>query len=125
MPIVIDYFLWHYTTALKEGLHVWSNLVWFVVRLFSIPQLLGSLFAPFRRMTEERRKKWDIEDMMSTLVINTISRILGAILRLTFIIIGVLALIGLLIGIVIFLVTWVLAPALVVMSTGYGIFLLF
>ena len=124
MPFFIDYFVWHYSRALKEAFHIWRNLLWFITRLFSIKKLLLSLFAPFRRMSEERKNKWDVEELMGVIIVNLISRILGAFLRLVIICIGLGLLLCLIVGIVAFYAFWLVAPALVVVSTGYSIFLL-
>lgn len=124
MPFVIDYFLWHYYRAPGEAFHIWQNLMWFIIRLFSIPPLLRSLFSPFRRMTEERKDKWDIEELMGVIIVNGISRVLGAILRLIIILIGILALTLLLMGIVLFYIFWFAAPALVIVGTGFSFFLI-
>ncbi|MCA9365411.1 hypothetical protein KC723_00820 [Candidatus Kaiserbacteria bacterium] len=125
MPFIIDYFYWHYTSAPMEAFHIWRNLVWFIVELFSITQLTKAFFSPWKRMTEEGHKAWDIEGWASDMIVNLISRLLGATLRSTFIIIGIVSLIILMVGIVVFYIFWMLSPAIVVLSFSYGFFLIF
>lgn len=125
MPFIIDYFYWHYTSAPMEAFYIWRNLVWFIVELFSIPQLTKSFFAPWKRMTEEGHKAWDIEGWASDMIVNMISRLLGAVLRSIFIIIGIVSLILLMVGIVAFYLFWIFAPAIAVLSFSYGFFLIF
>jgi hypothetical protein len=124
VPIVHHYLLWHYTKAFGEILHVWKNIIWFTYHFFSIPQLLRSYFSPWKRMTEERHKSFDFEDLASFLIINLISRIIGVLLRTIVIISGAASLIILLVGIIAVYVFWVLAPVIIAAALYFGIMLI-
>jgi hypothetical protein len=94
--------------------------VWFTVHFFSIPQLLRSWIAPWKRITEERTKAWDIEDFFGSLIINLISRIIGFIMRTVVLLIGTISLLlSLLSGVVVYVV-WTIAPALIILMIIMG-----
>lgn len=114
LTILHHYLIWHYTRAFGEIRHVAKNLLWFVVHFFSLPQLLRSFFAPYRRMTEERGNAFNLEDLASFVIIGLISRIIGMILRTVVILCGLTALTILLALIVATFVFWITAPLAIV-----------
>jgi len=122
--IVRDYTLWHYLVAPKEILHLWRNFVWFTDRYFSLGELVGSLFAPWRRMTEPRRERFSFEDWAGTLLINTLSRLIGFFMRSALIVTGLLAIALLTTGTIALLVLWFFAPATILLGLAYGVVLL-
>lgn len=107
-----DYFLWHYGKAFRDILAVWINLFWFVIHFFSIPLLFKTLLAPWRRVKEDLHQR-SIEDFFGAVVVNTVTRIVGALVRLLIIAVGLCALFFLLAGLFFFLIFWLLAPAVV------------
>lgn len=120
----LHYFTWHYSRAFKDLLHTWANFFWFLIQFFSIPLLFRTLFSPFKRITDEQPHT-GLEDFFETLVMNVMSRIVGAIARLFILLIGVIVLITwcvLLIGLLIF---WLFAPAILFGMFVYGLALLF
>lgn len=122
--IAQDYFRWHYTAALTEMFHLWLNFLWFTIHFFSLPQLARSLFAPWKRMTEGRGNAWSFEDLASFVIINFISRLIGALLRTIIIVLGLIALILMItVGVVVY-VFWILAPALLLILIASGIALM-
>lgn len=125
LSIVHHYFLWHYTRALLEIFHVWFNFIWFVVHFFSLPQLMQSWLAPWKRMTEGRGNKWNFEDLAAYIIINFFSRIIGALLRTTVIAVGLIALFLTIIGGVLVYVVWLAAPLFIVILLAGGVSLLF
>lgn len=64
------------------------NIQWFLLHFFSVPELVRSLFAPFHRMRERKKQGFDPEDIFEVFVINILMRIVGAFVRLIFIIAG-------------------------------------
>ncbi len=125
VTIMHHYLLWHYTRAFYDLFHVWRNFLWFVVHFFSLPQLVGSWFAPFKRMTEGRGEAWNLEDLAGYIIIGFLSRIIGGLIRTIFIVLGIASLsLVIVLGMATFLL-WVIAPAgIVVLITG-GISALF
>lgn len=126
LPLIIhDYFVWHYTRAWWEIWGVWRNYIWFVVHLFSIPQLLRSWLSPFKRITESRGNTWNFEDLASFVIINILSRFVGAIARTAIILVGLLALlITLGVGFVLYTV-WMVLPFIIIGLIGASLSLFF
>lgn len=54
VSIAKNYLVWHYSAALSDMFYIWWNYIWFVNHLFSVPDVIGSLFSPFKRLQEER-----------------------------------------------------------------------
>lgn len=125
ISILHHYILWHYTKAFGEIRHVCSNFLWFVLYFFSLPQLLRSYFSPWKRMTEERGQTFNFEDLAGFIIINLISRIVGAILRTFIILAGILSIIFLSLGIILIYIFWLLAPLLLAICMFYGLILIF
>lgn len=114
LTILHHYLFWHYSRAYLQFFHVWTNLMWFVVRFFSLTELLGSLFSPWKRMVEERKKAWDVEEFFSSLVINILSRIIGAMVRIIVLSLGTIVLTVVFVGGLVVYLVWTVAPALIV-----------
>lgn len=121
LTIMQHYLLWHYSEAYKQLFGVWRNIIWFVIHFFSIPQLLMTLFSPWKRMVEERKKSWDIEDFASRIIINIISRIIGAIMRMGVIAVGLVSLSVTLFAAITTYTLWLIAPLIIVASFILGI----
>lgn len=125
LSIVHHYLLWHYSRAFLEIFHVWLNLMWFVVNFFSIPQLLRSLFSPWKRIVEDRGEKWNFEDLAGFILIGFISRLIGFILRSIIITIGLVALFIVVFSGFAVYAFWLVAPLVIIGLLGFGITLLF
>jgi len=122
--IIRDYFVWHYTQAWFLLWGVWRNFMWFVIHFFSIPQLMRSWFAPFKRITERRGDKFDLEDLASYVIIGFLSRIIGALIRTVIIIIGLITLALTVIGGFVVYLLWALVPFMIIGILGMSISLL-
>ncbi|MCB9811195.1 MAG: hypothetical protein H6779_03415 [Candidatus Nomurabacteria bacterium] len=125
VSILHHYLLWHYSKAFAEIFHVWNNFFWFVVHFFSLPQLVKSYFAPWKRIVEDRGKKFNFEDWAGYIIIGIVSRIIGIILRTIVILVGTALLVLLCVGIVVVYLFWLFAPAFLVASLVYGFVLMF
>jgi hypothetical protein len=125
LSVLQNYFLWHYTRAFKEMFHVWLNVLWFVIHFFSLPQLIHAWIAPFKRITERRQPGFNLEDWAGYLVINVMSRLVGALLRTVIILIGLIFLTGsIMAGAVVYLL-WVFMPLLLIGGLVSSISILF
>jgi hypothetical protein len=111
--LAFRYVLWHYSRGIVDLLRVWSNFLWFFYHFFSIPLLLRTLFSPFQRLDESYKKGLDLEAFFTTLGVNIIMRIIGAMIRLFMIALGVLALLTTLAIGAFFFVAWILSPLVV------------
>lgn len=124
LSVVNHYMLWHYSLAFKEIFHVWSNFIWFTIHFFSIPQLVKSWLSPWKRIVEERGKKWDLEDFAGYIVIGFFSRLIGFILRSIVITIGLICLTVVIFGGIITYFFWLFAPFFIIGLLGIGITIL-
>lgn len=119
------YLVWHYSIALSLIVKIWRNMLWFTVHYFSIPLLLRSLFAPWKRMTESKGKGFDLEAIAGAVVINVFSRLVGAIARSVLIGVGLATLLVEVVSIVFVYLLWLIAPFLIVILIIAGIFFIF
>jgi hypothetical protein len=67
-----------------------------------------------------QRARWSIEDFAARVVINTLSRLIGALFRSTLLLIGLLSLAGVSTIFFILIITWFIAPALIILGILYG-----
>lgn len=124
LSVVHHYLFWHYSHAFLEIFHVWFNFLWFIVHFFSLPQLLRTWISPWKRMTENRGDKWNLEDLAAFIIVNLISRIIGFIIRTAVIVVGFSCLIfAVVAGFAVYLF-WIAAPFVIIGLIGFGITLL-
>lgn len=77
-----NYLVWHYSTAYHDLIRIWWNYIWFVNHLFSVPDVLRSWFAPFKRLQEEKvNLLMHPEAYFSNFFVNLIMRVVGFMLR--------------------------------------------
>lgn len=121
MRFAFYYIRWHYTQGILDLIGVIRNFVWFFYNFFSISLLLKTLFQPFERLGERYKKGFDLGSWMETFVINTLMRLVGAIMRMFLILVGIaLILLTLVVGLF-FLLAWIFAPLLLFFLVTYGL----
>ena len=120
--MLLDFSFWYYTRAFRDIFAVWFNFMWFIVHFFSIPLLLRTLFAPWKRITDESRPK-SIEDFLATHLMNVMSRVLGAMARVAVIACGVLFLFIGILALFFVLALWVCLPVVSLAGFFYGVVL--
>lgn len=124
-PVFLQYLEWHFVAAAAGILKGWRNFLVFNFRFFSIPSLLKTLFAYWRKYRGSYGRGFDFKVYLETFIFNIISRLIGAVMRITLVIFGFLSEIFILAaGLVIFLV-WILLPFLAVGGFCLGIRLMF
>ena len=112
--IFFDWISWQFYEVPKFLFQVWNNYFLFATNLFSVPLLLKTFFAPWRRNNWRYPKGFDVVEFFNTLISNTFSRLLGALMRVVLIITGILFQIFVaLAGLVIF-VGWLILPFAVI-----------
>lgn len=123
--ILIQYFQWHFSEMPKKILHIWKNYLRFYSYFFSIPLLLKTFFAPWRRYGWSYGRGFSIRRYAEVFISNIFSRCVGAVMRSFLIIFGFGAEIFVLIaGACLFLI-WILSPAIIIISFCAGIKYLF
>lgn len=115
VSIAKNYLVWHYSAAISDILYIWWNYLWFVNHLFSVPDVIGSLFAPFKRLQEDRGSLLlHPEQFFSGLVVNIIMRLVGFFLRTAIITAALLGFTIVIIGGLMFIALWMVLPVLLV-----------
>lgn len=122
--IFASYAVWHYGGALRSGVTLLQNIIAFFYHFFSVPLLLKTYFSKFGRLGEKYKKGLDIENLLSVFLVNTLMRVVGALIRSIFILLGLVAItVSAVVGIVL-LLAWLIFPLIVVVSFVYGLSLL-
>lgn len=114
---LIRYIRWHFGVAVKEIYERAKNLSWFFYHFFSIPLLAHTLVRPIYRDTISMRPGtgFRIDLFFQKIVTNTLSRLLGLLLRVIVIGVGLLCqVLVFCVGIIVIL-GWVLLPAVIPM----------
>ncbi len=120
-----NYLVWHYSTAYNDILHIWWNYIWFVNHLFSVPDVLMSWFAPFKRLQEDKVNiLLKPQDFFANVFVNIMMRIVGFIIRTALIVIALLCFAIVVVSGVLLLVVWTALPILIVnfLINGLGLF---
>lgn len=123
--ITRDYFSWHYSIALVSFIRIYKNFYWFLTQFFSLRLLAGSLFLPYKQITERRGSLFDLEGWIGFLIINLLSRSIGVIARLFYIIMGVTAIVLASLLTLIWYSIWIIAPFIISYCLLTGLYLLF
>ena len=122
LSITKNYLVWHYSTAYNDIVHIWWNYIWFVNHLFSVPDVLKSLFAPFKRLQEKKSSILNHpEEFFSNLLVNLIMRVVGFCLRIVIIFMALLGFTVVITAGVLFLTLWSILPVLVVLLFVNGL----
>lgn len=120
------YFIWHYSRALKDLTLIYRNLIIFTFNFFSVPILVASYFAPWRRMGEDYpERSVDLFEYFSVFLVNLIMRLVGIFMRTFVIVLGMVATVLVIVSYPIVFLFWLILPILVVGTFLLGIGLLF
>lgn len=115
VSVAKNYLVWHYSMAYVDMAHIWWNYLWFVNHLFSVPDVMMSWIAPFKRLQEDKVNiLMHPEEFFSGLFINIMMRIVGFFLRTAIIFMALVAFLIVIIGGGIFLLLWTGLPVIVV-----------
>lgn len=123
--ILIKYLDWHFFDQVGFLVKVWRNFLKFNLNYFSVPLLLKTLFAPWRKYQWSYPKGFNVGGYLETFFSNLISRILGAILRIILIFFGIGVEIFIVVGGLIALLGWLVLPILLILGIYYGFNILF
>ncbi len=119
------YITWHYTSALKRGIAISKNFIWFAWHFFSIGLLFKTLFQPWERMKEEKEPGLEFSKFISAWTLNGVFRMVGAIIRLTVIGVGFVFILGIIVASLALFVAWIFLPIVLLVIFIAGIALLF
>lgn len=113
LSFLYTYTYWHYTNAVIAMAGIVRNILIFLWRFFSIPDLLKTLVSPWQRLQESYGDGFDIQEKLTALVVNTIMRLVGAVVRLAVISFGVVVLLLASGAAVASFIVWLFLPAVI------------
>lgn len=124
--VISHYFLWHYSAALVRFTAIYKDIIFFVADFFSLPILLKSFFAPWRRLAEPYPEdKLDFSEMMSVFIVNSLVRLVGVVMRSIMILVGLIALVLTVVLYPVLVLLWLALPLVIVVLLAVGLKLLF
>lgn len=109
LRLPLAYLLWHYTAAWADLLRLYFNLSWFLFHFFSLRILLGTLFSPWKRLHASGKEDGGF---FGTLILNTITRLVGFLVRSVTILAGLFSLLLLAALFLLAVVVWATMPLL-------------
>jgi len=125
MNIFFEALIWQFFDAPKAILIGWKNFLLFNLNYFSIPLLLRTYFSHWHRYSYSYERVFEFWKNIEVFVFNMMSRIIGAILRTFFIIIGATVEVAIVIIGLIILLIWLVLPFILIFGLLFGIKLLF
>lgn len=123
--IAVEYVVWHFFYMPLEIAKAWRNILLFNLEYFSLPLLLKTIVAPWRKIQWSSQKGFSISGFFEALVSNLISRILGAFIRSVLIIAGLAVEATLFAAALLSLLVWFLLPLGIIFGLSYGFSTLF
>lgn len=120
-----NYISWHYSVAYVDQLYIVKNYFWFLGRFFSVSEVLKSLFAPWKRLHEEKGNLIHSPgQFFGALIVNTIMRIVGFLIRTIFLAVALILTIFCACVYAVVTVCWTVLPFLVIYFFIKGIMLI-
>lgn len=88
--LLIAYINWHFNESAIKLVRIWRNCTILPLFYFSVPFNIKTFFAPWKRVAISSKKPgFHLDDFISVLSFNVISRIIGALVRFLLITIGI------------------------------------
>ena len=113
--MLVHYVWWHYTTAIADLVRNYLNLKSFLINFFSLKHLTRNLFAPWRRLGEEYPVGYfDLQAFFSALIVNTLMRLVGFVVRFILLVFGLLVLLVSLFVFIFVLFIWLVMPIILI-----------
>jgi ATP-dependent Clp protease ATP-binding subunit ClpC len=107
----MDFLAWHYSRGLHLYLRRWIFSIGWVIHFFSLPILIISLFAPWKRLIDDDNTPgFNLERAFQQISFNIISRCIGAVVRIFLIIFCLILLIPAIVLGIIGLLFWLFIP---------------
>lgn len=110
LVLPLRYLWWHFTSAFRDIFFIYRSFLGFVYNFFSLPILATTLFSPWRRLAEEYPRGFNISGWLSTLIVNTLMRLVGFCVRLIMLAVGLFAWLMVLVLGLGFFVVWFFLP---------------
>ena len=123
--LLLDYFKWHYSTAISAWWRIYLNLLWFLAHFFSISVLLGTFFSPWRRLAEAYPRGFNPQASAETLIVNLLMRAIGLVFRSAVLLTAVSVLLAAFVVGPVLLLLWLVAPFVSLLFLIVGFYLTF
>ncbi|MBI2625012.1 MAG: hypothetical protein HYW70_01620 [Candidatus Nealsonbacteria bacterium] len=117
---VFQYLEWYFNDQPRLILEGWKNILRYNLNYFSVGLLLKTLFSPWRRYQASYGRGFDFTRYFETLTFNTVSRVLGAIMRIVLILSGLTAETFLVLGGAVLLLGWLFLPLVLLLALIFG-----
>lgn len=117
----VIFFKWFFVVAPREILQIGRNFLLWAWHYFSIGYFLPRLFSPWHKDISGYGRGFDLKRFLHVWGWNTISRVIGAILRLVVMAIGIVVLAGLFFLTVLAVVAWYALPLLIPFLIAVGL----
>ncbi|MBP6948799.1 MAG: hypothetical protein KBC41_03890 [Candidatus Pacebacteria bacterium] len=121
ISLFIDYTKWHYTHAVVGIFVLTREFIRFFLNLFSFSLFVRTLFSPIYSIRVAHIEEDAITDILAVFIVDTIMRLLGAMIRLTSICLALFFSVLTLVFSILLFVTWLTMPV-VFLTLIYGIF---
>lgn len=109
----MGFLAWHYGEGLKFYVSRYIAAIRVVIHYFSLPLLIPTLFAPWKRLIVVSKKRgFDFIEYFQTLSFNIVSRFMGAFVRILLLITGTVLLVFVMIAGFLGVFAWILLPFL-------------
>jgi len=112
----LAYAKWHYGQGLRELFAVTRNFLWFVAYFFSFKLLIKTLFVPWKRLGEIYEGGLNLSSFSSTLIVNSLMRIVGFSTKILVLLVGFISYLVVLVFSFFIFIIWFLAPLILLGS---------
>jgi hypothetical protein len=119
--ILARYLAWQLYDVPRALLAAWKNFLRFNLDYFSIPVLLRTYFSYWRKYSSSYGRGFNMGRYFETFIFNMMSRIIGAILRTFFIILGLISELFIIIAGAAALLVWLVSPLILIFGLFLGI----
>ncbi|MDO8474468.1 MAG: hypothetical protein Q7S62_02930 [bacterium] len=123
--LILDFFIWFLREVPLAIVKAWRNTLWFAFHYFSLPVLVLTFLAPWRRYSWSYKGGFNIGGYLEALASNFFSRIIGATMRIPIIATGLVSVFLVFCAGAIVLVSWFLLPLIIFLLFSHGLRILF
>jgi hypothetical protein len=118
------YLKWHYSKALLSAFALWKNILVFLFNFFSIKNILGNFFTPWKRLADNYPEHFNLKEYFFIFLLNSIMRIVGVLLRSIILFVGLSICTLYIILLPFSLVVWLALPPIVLGLIILGLILI-
>ena len=122
--ILFQALAWHFYDVPKSILKAWKTFLYFSLNYFSVPVLIKTFLSPWRKYSDPYGHITEVWKNLEVFIFNMASRIIGAILRSVFILLGLISLVLVLLLGLLILAIWIILPILLIFGFLVGLNLL-